>query len=88
MDFMSRVMETTQEMGKVVPPLTCLQDSTMGSVIQTLASKSVHRIYVVSTEDEVTGVITLRDVISCFIFEPPHYFDDYLGFSVKEMLSH
>ncbi|KAK4773869.1 hypothetical protein SAY87_028888 [Trapa incisa] len=86
MDFMSGIMETSQETREVVPPLTCLQDSTMGNLIQTLASKSVHRIYVVSTEDEITGVITLRDVISCFIFEPPSYFDNYLGFSVKEML--
>ncbi|OWM75967.1 SNF1-related protein kinase regulatory subunit gamma-1-like [Punica granatum] len=87
MHFMSTVIEENQETGKIVPPLTCQQDATMGSVIETLASKSVHRIYVVSREDEVTGVITLRDFISCFIFEPPYYFDNYLGFSVKEMLS-
>ncbi|XP_048135065.1 SNF1-related protein kinase regulatory subunit gamma-1-like isoform X1 [Rhodamnia argentea] len=87
MDFMSTIISRTQEPGKVIPPITCKPVSTLGSVIHSLASKSVHRIYVVSDEEEVVGVITLRDVISCFIHEPPNYFDDYLGFSVKEMLN-
>lgn len=87
-DFMKTIASTAQESGKVVPPITCKPDSTLGNVIHSLASKSVHRIYVVGEEeDEVIGVITLRDVISCFIFEPPNHFDDYFGFSVKEMLN-
>lgn len=62
-------------------------DSTLGSVIQTLASKSVHRIYAVAGENnEIVGVITLRDVISCFIYEPPNHFDNYFGFALQEML--
>ncbi|KAK4358135.1 hypothetical protein RND71_023745 [Anisodus tanguticus] len=37
--------------------------------------RSGHRIYVTTGEDnEVVGVIMLRDVISCFIFEPPIFF--------------
>jgi hypothetical protein len=28
---------------------------------------------------EVVGVVTLRDVISCFIHEPPGYWDTYLA---------
>lgn len=85
---MNTLTSTNQlETRKMMPPLTCKADSILGTVIHMLASKSVHRIYVVSDEDQVMGVITLRDVISCFIFEPPHYFDDYMGFSLKEMLS-
>ncbi|KAJ0037948.1 hypothetical protein Pint_22677 [Pistacia integerrima] len=87
-DFMNTIVSTTQDFGRVFPPITCKLDSTLGSVIQTLASKSVHRVYVVADkEDELGGVITLRDVISCFTFEPPNHFDDHFGFSAKEMLS-
>ena len=87
-DFMNTVVATGQEFGRLTPPITCKVDSTLASVIQSLATKLVHRIYVVAeNENEVKGVITLRDVISCFIFEPPNYFDSYFGFSVKEMLN-
>ncbi|GMY26057.1 SNF1-related protein kinase regulatory subunit gamma-1-like isoform X3 [Fagus crenata] len=86
MDFMHTI--ASQETGEVIPPITCKLDSTLGSVIHSLASNSVHRIYVVAGEDdEVVGIITLRDVISCFIYEPPNHFDDYFGFAVKEMLN-
>ncbi|XP_062160959.1 SNF1-related protein kinase regulatory subunit gamma-1-like [Alnus glutinosa] len=84
MDFLHTI--ATQEIGKAIPPIICNLDSTLGSVIQSLSSKSVHRIYAVAGDDEVVGVITLRDVISCFIYEPPSHFDNHLGFSVKEML--
>ncbi|KAK9276779.1 hypothetical protein L1049_006315 [Liquidambar formosana] len=87
-DFMDTIVSTAQETGKIVPPITCKLDSTLGTVIHILATKSVHRIYVVDgEEDEVVGVITLRDVISCFIFEPPNHFDSYFGFAVQEMLN-
>ncbi|GAB4839965.1 SNF1- protein kinase regulatory subunit gamma-1-like [Ancistrocladus abbreviatus] len=87
-DFINTIAMQTQEVGRVVPPITCKLDSTLGSVIHSLASKSVHRIYVVAgEEDEVVGVITLRDVISCFIFEPPNHFYNYYGFSVEDMLT-
>ncbi|XP_022726416.1 SNF1-related protein kinase regulatory subunit gamma-1-like isoform X2 [Durio zibethinus] len=87
-DFMDTVVSMGQELGRLPPPITCKVDSTLASVIQTLTTKLVHRIYVVAeNENEVVGVITLRDVISCFIFEPPSYFDSHLGFSVKEMLN-
>ncbi|POO00008.1 CBS domain containing protein [Trema orientale] len=86
-DFMNTIVLATQETGRVTPAITCKLDSTLGSVIRSLASKSVHRIYVVAGDDEVVGVITLRDVISCFIHEPPNHFDSNFGFSMKEMLN-
>ncbi|KAM7468564.1 hypothetical protein LguiB_016126 [Lonicera macranthoides] len=86
-DFMNIVSSATPDAWKMVTPITCKVDSTLGTVIHTLASKSVHRIYVVTDDDsEVVGVITLRDVISCFIFEPPNFFDNYFGFAAEEML--
>lgn len=87
MDFMNSIAATSHNTGKVITPITCKPDSSLGTVIHTLASNSVHRIYIVGDGDEVVGVITLRDVISCFIFEPPNHFDNYFGFAVQEMLS-
>ncbi|KAF7809164.1 SNF1-related protein kinase regulatory subunit gamma-1-like [Senna tora] len=85
-DFMKTIVSITRETGKVINPITCKADSTLGDVIHTLASQCVHRIYAVGDEGEVVGVVTLRDVISCFITEPSYHFDDYFGFAVKEML--
>ncbi|CAA0833083.1 SNF1-related protein kinase regulatory subunit gamma-1-like [Striga hermonthica] len=87
-DFIKMVSLATNDTGRTVTPITCNPESTLGSVIDTLASRGVHRIYVVrDTGNEVLGVITLRDVISCFINEPKNYFDDYFGFSAQEILS-
>ncbi|XP_010934735.1 SNF1-related protein kinase regulatory subunit gamma-1-like [Elaeis guineensis] len=82
MDFMKTIGYT------MASPTTCLPDACLGSVIDSLALKSVHRIYVVEGDDhELVGVVTLRDVISCFIYEPPNHFDNYFGFAMKEMLN-
>lgn len=88
-DFMRIISSTNQENKTTVfPPITCTLEASLGSVVETLASKTVHRVYVVgSKENEVIGVITLRDVISCFIYEPPHHFDNYFGSAMKEMLT-
>ncbi|KAF5199218.1 Snf1-related protein kinase regulatory subunit gamma-1-like [Thalictrum thalictroides] len=86
-EFMKTVASTTQESGNVSPLVKCKLDASFGSVIKSLASKLVHRIYVVAgEEDSVIGVITLRDVISCFILEPPNHFNNYFGLAAKEML--
>lgn len=82
-DFTNTISESQ---GRQILPITCNLQSTLGDVIESLASKSVHRVYVVDDEGEVVGVITLRDVISCFIFEPPNHFDVYLGFAKKQIM--
>lgn len=87
MDFMKKIVSESHETGKVTRPVTCKHDSTLQSVIHILASQSIHRIYTVDGQDRVIGVITLRDVISCYITEPSYHFDDYYGFAVKEMLN-
>lgn len=86
-DFINTVALATNDNGKIVTPITCKSSSTLSSVIDTLASRAVHRIYVVSEQNQVLGVITLRDVISCFITEPPNFFDNYFGFAAQEILS-
>ncbi|KAI9169811.1 hypothetical protein LWI28_018076 [Acer negundo] len=72
-DFMNNVVSTTPDSGSVMPPITCRMESTLGSVIHSLGSKSVHMIYVVADhkEDEVVGVITLREVISLASYMSP-----------------
>ncbi|XP_020596595.1 SNF1-related protein kinase regulatory subunit gamma-1-like [Phalaenopsis equestris] len=67
--------------------LTCALDTCLGSVIDSLASRSVPRIYVVNGDEEVVGVVTLRDVISCFIYEPPGYFEEYFSSAIKDMVA-
>ncbi|KAK8958240.1 SNF1-related protein kinase regulatory subunit gamma-1-like [Platanthera guangdongensis] len=64
--------------------LTCDSDALLGTVIDSLASRKVHRVYV-EKGGEVVGVVTLRDVISCFICEPPKYSEDFF-LSMKEKL--
>jgi len=86
MDFMNAIVSTTKGTGSVIPPITCKPDATLGSLIHALSSRSGHRIHVVNQSEEVVGVITLRDVISCFVYEPPNHFDSYFSFSTKEML--
>lgn len=88
-DFISTVAIATNDTSRTVTAITCKGNSSLCNVIDTLASKGVHRIYVVSGEqNQVVGVITLRDVISCFITEPPNFFDDYFGFAAQELLNH
>lgn len=80
----------SEEDTSLASPVACSPDTCLGSVIDKLTSKYTHRIYVVEGDErEVIGVVTLRDVISCFIYEPPGYFDNYFGVSVgsiKEMI--
>ncbi|CDY11653.1 BnaC06g30860D [Brassica napus] len=86
--FAAKIATAGDKYGSASLAITCRPDSTLGSVINSLASRSVHRVYVADgDEDELYGVITLRDVISCFVSEPPNYFENCLGFSVKEVLN-
>ncbi|XP_076907641.1 SNF1-related protein kinase regulatory subunit gamma-1-like [Bidens hawaiensis] len=86
-DFMTTIAATSEENKKAVSPITCKLGFTLGEVISTLSTKCVHRIYVVSDANDVIGIITLRDVISCFITEPPNYIMEVHGAAVNELLS-
>jgi CBS-domain-containing membrane protein len=69
----------------VSPPPTCTADASLGSVIDSIASRITHRIYVVYGEMEVVGVVTLRDVISCFIHELQGYCDNILASAMEKL---
>lgn len=87
-EFMKTLGSTLPDSGNnclVKPPPTCTPDASLGSVIDSIASRITHRIYVVDDELEVVGVVTLRDVISCFIHEPPGYCDSYLASAMEKL---
>lgn len=87
-DFINTIASEAHDSGEVTLPITCSLSSNIGNVIHILSSKMVHRVYVVADSGkEVLGVITLRDIISCFIFEPPNYFENYLASSRQEVNS-
>ena len=82
MDFLRSISHEESVGGTV----TCRPEASLGNVIDLLALKWVHRVYVVE-EEELIGLVTLRDVISCFIFEPIEHFDDSFGIALKELQS-
>ncbi|CAK9215786.1 unnamed protein product, partial [Sphagnum troendelagicum] len=78
-EFMKTVKWIAPAETGLMPPITCEKTSKLGDVIETLSSKKIHRIYVVDKGSQVAGVITLRDIIGCFVSEPEGYFDNYFG---------
>uniref|UniRef100_A0A0D6R683 CBS domain-containing protein n=1 Tax=Araucaria cunninghamii TaxID=56994 RepID=A0A0D6R683_ARACU len=82
-DFMRTVASTTGS-SVMMPPITCTYGTSLGDVIEILSTKCIHRVHLVDEQDVVLGVITLRDVISCFVSEPERYFENYFGFFSSE----
>lgn len=88
-EFMKTVKWAAPETG-MLPALTCERTTTLGDVIGQLAAHNYHRIYVVesSASQQLVGVVTLRDIIGCFVSEPDGYFTNYFGGTFRETLSH
>ncbi|KAG0498851.1 hypothetical protein HPP92_003153 [Vanilla planifolia] len=57
--------------------LTCHRNNTIKDIILKLDAEKLQRIYVVDDEDNLEGVITLRDIISRLVHEPNGYFGDF-----------
>ncbi|KAH9317968.1 hypothetical protein KI387_019737 [Taxus chinensis] len=57
--------------------ITCQKNDTIEKVILKLDNARIQRIYVVNGHNELEGVVTLRDIISTFVEEPPGYFGDF-----------
>ena len=57
--------------------ITCKRTDTIKDIILKLDSFKIQRIYVVDEEDNLEGVITLRDIISKLVHEPRGYFGDF-----------
>jgi CBS-domain-containing membrane protein len=79
------VIESSRLRGELSGEIpTCTADASLGSVIDSIASRITHRIYVVYGAMEVVSIVTLRDMISCFIHEPQGYCDNVLAFSNED----
>ena len=59
------------------PPISVHQSDSLAALMNKLVSAKVHRAYVTDKSNNLLGVVTLRDAISCFVVEPPNYFGDY-----------
>ncbi|KAL4325730.1 hypothetical protein GQ457_11G028780 [Hibiscus cannabinus] len=57
--------------------ITCKRDQTVKELIQMLDSKRIQRMYVVDDDGNLEAVVTLRDIISRLVYEPPGYFGDF-----------
>ncbi|KAE8688934.1 SNF1-related protein kinase regulatory subunit gamma-1 [Hibiscus syriacus] len=57
--------------------ITCTRDQTVKELIQTLDMVKIQRLYVVDDSGNLEGVVTLRDIISKLVYEPPGYFGDF-----------
>lgn len=86
LDFLRTIVSTTGS-SVMMPPVTCKHDTSLADLIEVLAEKCIHRIYLVNDQDELLGVITLRDVISCFVSEPENYFENYFGCFLIDSIS-
>lgn len=86
-DFLAAARKYREERQEVLPSggttmFTCNKDDSLKDVIQSLDSKKIHRIYVVDSDGNLEGVITLRDIISKLVNEPRNYFGDFFdGYS-------
>uniref|UniRef100_A0A0C9QV72 TSA: Wollemia nobilis Ref_Wollemi_Transcript_7419_1472 transcribed RNA sequence n=1 Tax=Wollemia nobilis TaxID=56998 RepID=A0A0C9QV72_9CONI len=80
-DFLTAV-RTYLRLKKEASPLlenviTCQKNDTIEKVILKLDNAKIQRIYVVNNQGQLEGVVTLRDIISKFVQEPPGYFGDF-----------
>lgn len=57
--------------------VTCKRDDTVKDIILSLDMEKIQRIYVVDQDENLEGVITLRDIISRLVHEPHGYFGDF-----------
>ncbi|CAD5182613.1 unnamed protein product [Musa acuminata subsp. malaccensis] len=80
-NFLTAVRSYLEEHHEASPMLrdlvTCKRDDTLEDIILRLDHEKIHRIYVVDEEENLQGVITLRDIISKLVHEPHGYFGDF-----------
>ncbi|WOL00379.1 SNF1-related protein kinase regulatory subunit gamma-1 [Canna indica] len=80
-NFLTAVRNYLEEHHEASPLLralvTCKRDETLEDIILRLDKEKIHRIYVVDDEENLQGVITLRDIISKLVHEPHGYFGDF-----------
>ncbi|MCO5567119.1 hypothetical protein L7F22_020805 [Adiantum nelumboides] len=88
-EFMEILHSQSSKSGpvKMMPPVTCSRNATLEQVINILCERNIHRVYVTDDDDHVVGVITLRDIISCFVVEPADFSEGYFDGSFKNVIN-
>ncbi|XP_061342352.1 SNF1-related protein kinase regulatory subunit gamma-1 [Gastrolobium bilobum] len=80
-DFLTAVRSYLKKNNKALPMasefITCKKDCTTKELIQLLDHEKSHRVYVVDDDENLQGLITLRDIISRLVHEPHGYFGDF-----------
>lgn len=66
----------------VTPPITCRVTDALVDVINRLHFSQIYRLYVVNEDEGLRGVVTLRDIIGKFVYEPYGYFGSFFGDAV------
>ncbi|KAI5077787.1 hypothetical protein GOP47_0007611 [Adiantum capillus-veneris] len=89
LEFMEILHSQSSTLGpvKMMPAVTCSLRASLGQVIDILCERNIHRIYVTDDDDHVVGVITLRDIISCFVVEPSDFREGYFDGSFKNVIN-
>jgi CBS domain-containing protein len=72
--YLEKHKETSPLLGEMI---TCKKDHTIKELILMLDAQKIHRVYVVADNEDLEGVITLRDIISRLVHEPHGYFGDF-----------
>ncbi|XP_010550732.1 PREDICTED: SNF1-related protein kinase regulatory subunit gamma-1 [Tarenaya hassleriana] len=81
-NFLEAVREYLENHGETSAPMlsgviACTKNHTLKELILMLDTEKIHRIYVVDEDGNLEGLITLRDIISRLVHEPPGYFGDF-----------
>ncbi|CAL9083657.1 unnamed protein product [Musa acuminata var. zebrina] len=80
-DFIIKIKAYVEEQQVVSSTMnnvvTCKRDDTVKDIILSLDMEKIQRIYVVDQDENLEGVITLRDIISRLVHEPHGYFGDF-----------
>ncbi|KAJ0248450.1 CBS domain-containing protein [Hirschfeldia incana] len=81
-NFLVAVREHLEKRGDTSAPIlsgviACTKNHTLKELILMLDAEKIHRLYVVDDAGNLEGLITLRDIISRLVYEPPGYFGDF-----------
>ncbi|CAN6464793.1 unnamed protein product [Victoria cruziana] len=73
----SHLLEHDESSPMLLGTIACRSSDTLQDVILRLDGEKIQRMYVEDEGGNLEGVITLRDIISKLVVEPPGYFGDF-----------
>uniref|UniRef100_A0A0D9V9M7 CBS domain-containing protein n=1 Tax=Leersia perrieri TaxID=77586 RepID=A0A0D9V9M7_9ORYZ len=76
-DFIASARQSSGE--RQMNIVTCKKEESIKGIILKLDAEKRQRIYVVDDQENLDGLITLRDIIAKLVYEPPGYFGDFFN---------